>query len=151
MGVGDDPLHARQAAAHQTAQELDPEGGGFRLPQAQPEDLAAAVLIDAGGDYRGARHDAPSLAKLDVGRIEPAVGPLAVQRPLEERQHARVDVLTQSRNLRLGDARHAQRLDEVIDLARGNALDPRLLDHGGQGLFGGPFSAVLRGSRNAGK
>src|SRR5690349_9734520 len=95
MGVGDDQLHALQAAAYQTAQKLDPEGGGFRLAQAEPEDLAAAVLVDAGGDYRGDRHDAAILADLDVGRVQPEVGPLAVQRPLEERQHARVDVLAQ--------------------------------------------------------
>src|SRR5918995_3821974 len=135
VGVGDDQLYALQAAAHQAAQKLDPEGGGFRLTQAKPEDLAAAVLVDAGGDYRGDRHDAAILADLDVGRIEPEVGPLAVQRPLEERQHARVDVLAQRRDLRLGDAGHAQRLDQVIDLACRDALDPRLLDHGGQNFL----------------
>src|SRR3954451_6238679 len=103
VSVGDDKLHAFQATTHQTAQKLDPEGGGFRLTQAEPEDLAAAVLVDAGGDYCRDRHDATLLADLDVGRIEPEVGPLAVQRPLEERQHARVDVLAQRRNLRLRD------------------------------------------------
>src|SRR5919112_1099760 len=79
VGVGDDQLHPLQAAAHQTAQKLDPEGGGFRLTQAEPEDLAAAVLVDTGGDYGGNRHNAPILADLDVSRIEPEVGPLAVQ------------------------------------------------------------------------
>src|SRR3954454_13746285 len=95
--------HAFGAAAYQTAQELDPEGGGFRLAQTKSEDLAAAVLVDAGGDYRRDRHDAAILADLDVGRVQPEVGPLAVQRPLKERQHAGVDVLAQRRDLRLGD------------------------------------------------
>jgi hypothetical protein len=44
VGVGDDQLHALQATAHQSAQKLNPEGGGFRLTQPEPEDLAAAVL-----------------------------------------------------------------------------------------------------------
>src|SRR3954454_6961935 len=96
--------HAFGAAAYQTAQKLNPEGGGFRLTQAEPEDLAAAVLVDAGGDYCRDRHDAAILADLDVGRVEPEVGPLAVQWPIKERQHARVDVLAQRRDLRLGDA-----------------------------------------------
>src|SRR5688500_10877415 len=77
VGIGDDQLYALQAAAYQSAQKLNPEGGGFRLTQAKPEDLAAAVLVDAGSDYCRDRHDAPVLADLDVGRIEPEVGPLA--------------------------------------------------------------------------
>jgi hypothetical protein len=71
----------------------DPEGGGFRLTQAEPEDLAATVLVDAGGDYGGDRHDAPLLADLDVGGVQPEIGPVAVQRPLEERQHTGVNLL----------------------------------------------------------
>jgi hypothetical protein len=97
VSVGNDQLHALEAAAYQSAQKLDPEGGGFRL--AKPEDLAAAILVDAGGDYCSNRHDAAILADLDVSRIEPEVGPLAVQ--LEEGQHTRVDVLAQRRDLRL--------------------------------------------------
>jgi hypothetical protein len=99
VSVGNDQLHALEAAAYQSAQELDPEGGGFRLAQAEPEDLAAAILVDAGSDYCRDRHDAAILADLDVGRIEPEVGPLAVQRTLEEGQHAGVDVLAQRRDL----------------------------------------------------
>src|SRR3954468_9676147 len=87
VSVGDHQLHAFEAAAYQTAQELDLEGGGFRLTQAKPEDLAAAILVDAGGDYGRDRHDAAILTDLDVGRIEPEIGPLAIQRTLEERQH----------------------------------------------------------------
>jgi hypothetical protein len=137
VSVGNDQLHALEAAANQSAQELDPEGGGFRLAQTEPEDLAAAILVDAGGDYCRNRHDAAILADLDVGRIKPEVGPLAVQRPLEERQHAGVDVLAQRRDLRLGDAGHAQRLDQFIDLARRHTLDPGFLDHRRQRLLGG--------------
>src|SRR3954451_24325955 len=101
VGVGDDQLHALETAPNQTAQELDPEGGGFRLTQTKPKDLAAAALVDPGGDYGRDRQDAAILADLDVSRIEPEVGPLAVQRPLEEGQHAGVDVLAQRRDLRL--------------------------------------------------
>ena len=47
MGVGDHQLHALQAAAHQAAQELGPEGLRLGGADARAEDLAAAVLVDA--------------------------------------------------------------------------------------------------------
>ncbi|MCD6072917.1 MAG: hypothetical protein K0S42_3433 [Microvirga sp.] len=140
VGVGDDQLDALEAAAYQTAQELDPEGGGFRL--AKPEDLAAAVLVDAGGDYCRDRHDAAVLADLDVGRVQPEVGPLAVQ--LEERQHARVDVLAQRRNLRLGDMPSACTRSSTLRVET-----PWIQASWITAVRA--FSAVLRGSRKAGK
>ena len=142
VGVGDDQLDALEAAAYQTAQKLNPEGGGFRLTQAEPEDLAAAVLVDAGGDYGGDRHDAAILADLDVGRVQPEVGPLAVQ--LEERQHARVDVLAQRRNLRLGDMPSACTRSSTLRVET-----PWIQASWITAVRA--FSAVLRGSRKAGK
>src|SRR5688500_6120787 len=93
VGVGDDQLNAFQTAANQTTQELGPEGGGLRLTQAEPEDLAATVLVDDGGDSGRDRHDAPLLADLDVGGVQPEIAPVAVQRPFEERQLTGVNLL----------------------------------------------------------
>jgi hypothetical protein len=140
MGIGDHQLHALEAATHQTAQKLDPEGGGFRLTE--PEDLASAVLVDAGGDYGRDRHDAAILADLDVSRIEPEVGPLAVQ--LEEGQHARVDVLAQRRDLRLGDMPSAWTRSSTLRVET-----PWIQASWITAVSA--FSAVLRGSRKAGK
>ena len=53
MGIGDHQLHTFQPAPYETAQELNPEDRRLRLPEAEAEDLAPPILIDAGGDYRG--------------------------------------------------------------------------------------------------
>lgn len=70
MGIGDHQLHAFQATPHEAAQELNPEDLRLRLPKPEAEDLAPPILIDAGGDYRGDRHDAAALADLQVGGLQ---------------------------------------------------------------------------------
>ncbi len=51
MGVADDQLHAVEPAGFQRAQEVGPEGLGFRGPDAQTDDLAAALGVGGNGDY----------------------------------------------------------------------------------------------------
>src|SRR4051812_16561974 len=87
----------------------------------------------AGGD----RHHPSALARLEVRGIEPEISPLARDRAVEEALHALVDLLAESRHLRLRDAAHAHGLDEVLDLAGRDALDPGLLDHGDERPLGG--------------
>lgn len=66
--------------------------------------------------------------------------------------HALVDFLAQRRDLGFGEARHAERLDQVVDLARGHALErvdtPWIQASWTTAISA--FSAVLRGSRKAG-
>ena len=101
----------------------------------QPDDLAPSVGVDGHGDYRGHRDDPAALADLEVGRVEPEVGPLALQGAPQEGADALVDVATELGDARLRDAAHAHGLHQVVDLARGHPGDPGLLDHRDQRLL----------------
>ena len=138
MGIRDHQLDAAQAAALELAQELDPEGLGLRGADRHAEHLAPAVGVDADRDDHRDRDDAPGLAHLHVGRVDPEIGPVALDRPLEEGPHALVDLLAQAADLALGDAGHAQRLDQLVDRAGRDALDVGFLDHRRQRLLGHP-------------
>ena len=95
MAVADDQLDATQAPPVQAAQELGPEGLGFRVPDLQTQDLAIAFGIDAHGDYCGHTDDATRLACLDVGRVDPQARPVAFDRAVEERAHPLVGFAAQ--------------------------------------------------------
>jgi hypothetical protein len=60
---------------------------------------------------------------LHIGGVQPDIGPVALDRPGEEGVHALVDLTAQAGDLTLADALHAERLDQVIDRAGGDALD----------------------------
>ena len=62
MGIGDDQLHAFQAALDQALEEAGPEGLGFGRAELQADDLAPAVGVDRHGDYGGHGDDPPALA-----------------------------------------------------------------------------------------
>src|SRR5690606_9428772 len=79
MGIGDDQLHAREAAPDKVLQEVGPEDLGFRRPDMQADDLAPALGVDGHGDYCGNADDPPALAHLEIGGIEPEVRPVAGQ------------------------------------------------------------------------
>jgi hypothetical protein len=51
--VGDDELDAAQAAIGERAEELGPEDLGLRGAGRDTQDLAAAIGVDADGDYDG--------------------------------------------------------------------------------------------------
>lgn len=82
-GTGDDRLHAPQAAAEQTLEEVWPEGGGFRGADMEARDLALAIGVGGHGDYGGDAGGAPALALLETGGIEPETGPFALGRAVE--------------------------------------------------------------------
>jgi len=60
----------------------------------------------------------PVLAHFHIGRVDPQVRPVTLDRSVEERVDALIDVLAQAAHLALGDAVHAQRLDQIIDRTR---------------------------------
>src|SRR4051794_25139876 len=136
--VGDDEPDAAQAAIGERAEELGPEDLGFRGAGRDTQDLAAAVGVDADGDYDGDAGDPPALAGLEVGGVDPEVGPAPLDRPREEGLDALVDVLAQARDLALRDAGAAHRLDQVVDRPGRDAVDVGLLDDRRQRLLGGP-------------
>ena len=74
-------------------------------------------------------------AALHIGRIDPQVRPVALQRTVEERMDPLVDVAAQPADLALGDPAHAHGLDELIHRAHRDALDIGLLHHGGEGFL----------------
>ena len=136
MGIRDHQLDAGEPTALELAQELDPEGLGLGGADRHAEHLAPAVGVDRDRDGHRDRDDAPGLAHLHVGRIDPEVRPVALDRPLEESPHALVDLRAQPRNLAFGDAGHAQRLDQLVDRAGRDALNIGFLDDGRERLLG---------------
>jgi hypothetical protein len=82
MGVGDDELHAPQAAAGEAPQEGGPEGLRFRGADGHAQHLAPAVTVDAHRDDDGHRHDPPGLAHLHIGGVDPEIRPIALDRAL---------------------------------------------------------------------
>ena len=77
-------------------------------------------------------------AHFHVSGVEPDIGPVAFERPIEEGFDPVVDLLAQPRHLALGDARAADRPDEVVDRAGRHALHIGLLNHRAQRLLGHP-------------
>ncbi len=103
----------------------------------QPDDLASTFGVHRHGDYGGDRDDAPALTHLEVGGVEPEIGPCAGQRALEEGVHPLIDVLAQLRHGGLRDARQPHGLHQVVHAPSRHACDPRLLDHRHQRLLDG--------------
>jgi hypothetical protein len=97
----------------------------------RPSVLAATAMVTATDTTRPASRtftprSASGRRRAGSGGIDPRIGPVALQRPLEEAPHAPVDVLAQPADLALGDARHALRLDQLVDAAGGDAVHPRV-------------------------
>jgi len=84
MRIRDDELHAPEAAPRDRAQELGPERLGLGRADHHAENLAATIAVDARGDDDGDRDDPPILPYFEIGRIEPDVGPVTLDRPIEE-------------------------------------------------------------------
>jgi len=117
--VSDHKLHAAQAAVGQGAQEVGPERLGLGWTGRDAQNLALAVLVDCDGHYHGTADDAPALADLHVGGIEPKVRPGPLQGPRQERVHALVDLGAQPTDPGSGPGqalalRHAAFVGETI-------------------------------------
>ena len=93
VSVGDHQLDALETALDQALQKSRPERFGFGRAETQADDLAPAFSRDRHGDYRGDRGDATAIADLEVGRVEPEIRPLAVERPVEKSVDRFIDVL----------------------------------------------------------
>ena len=137
MGIGDDQLDALEAALDQALEEGRPERLGLRGTDAEADDLAPAVGRHRHSDYCRHGDDAAALADLEVGGVEPEIGPLAVQRPVEEGVDPLVDVFAQLGDLALRDAGEAHRLHQLVNPPRRHAADPGFLDHRDERLLGG--------------
>ena len=136
MSIRDHQLHAVEAAGLEAPQELRPEGFRLGRPGTQADDLAATVGVHGHGDYGRDGDDAPALPNLQVGGVEPEIGPVADERPVQELADAVVDVLAQLRDGALRDPRQAHGLHQVIDAPGGDAADPSFLYDSDEGLLG---------------
>jgi site-specific DNA recombinase len=139
--VGDDQLHTAQAATGHALEERGPERLGLARPDVQPDNLSFALGIHGHGDYGRDRDDAPALALLEVGRIQPEIGPVADERTVEEGPDTVVDVLAQLGDRALADPGQPHRLHQVVDAPCRDAADPvdplrgSTLNHGDQRLL----------------
>jgi len=121
--------------------------------------LPAALGVGGDGDHGGDRHDAAALAHLQVGGVEPQIGPVAGQRAVQELADPFIYVLAELRHRALGDAAQPHRLHQIVDAAGRDTADPGLLER----AIGTPSvretmasatsacSEVLRASRKPGK
>src|SRR5438105_13250000 len=103
--IGDDQLHAAQAAAGQAFEEGGPEGLSFARTDVQTDDLSLALGVHRHGDYCGNRNDAAALALLEVGGVQPEIRPVADKGAVEEGADALVDVLAQLAHRAFADPR----------------------------------------------
>ncbi|MNL24735.1 hypothetical protein D3C87_1461830 [compost metagenome] len=95
MRIGDGELDAAQSPPGQLSKKLGPDRLGFGRADFHAEHLASAVGVDADGDDDGDRDDATAAPDLEVGGIDPEVGPFAFDGPVEEGLHLLVDLLAQ--------------------------------------------------------
>jgi hypothetical protein len=116
------------------------EGAVLGVADVEPEDLALAGGRHPGGHDDGLRHDLRTLMGLDVGGVEEEVGEGRVLEPARpELTDHRVELAADAADLALLDARlDAQGSHEVVDLARGHAVDVGLHHHRPEGLVDAP-------------
>ena len=88
-------LTPRRPRLRELAQEVGPEGLGLRRADRQAQHLAPAVAVDADRDDHRDRDDVTVAARLHIGRVQPDIGPLALQRPVEEGRDLAVDLAAQ--------------------------------------------------------
>ena len=137
MGVGDDQFYAAKPTTKKAFEEKRPERLGFAGSDVQPHDFSTAFRVHSHGDYSGDADHPATFTLLEVGRVQPQIGPFPGQRPGKEGMEPFIDVLAQLGHLGLGDPGKAHGLDEIIHAPGGDAADPGFLDDGHQSPFAG--------------
>src|SRR4051795_7529059 len=105
-----------------------PESFCFGRANVQANDLALAVSVRGHSDYCRNRDNAPAFALLEIGRIQPEIGPIPHQRAIQEGADAIVDVLAQLAHRALADACQPHRLHQLINAPGRDTADPGFLD-----------------------
>src|SRR5205823_1891225 len=129
-------LTPRGPPPRELAQERAPERLGLGGADIEAENLTPAVAIDSDRDDDINRHDAPVLPHLHVGRIDPQIRPVSLDRPLQERVDAAVDLLAQPAHLALEMRLIPIALHQLVDRAGRDTLHVDLLHYCGERLFG---------------
>ncbi len=138
--------------ALRVAQERSPEGAVLRIADGEAEHLPVAVGGYPGGDHHGLGDHPAVDPRLAVGRVEEHVRERLVgQRPVGERTDLGVQIGADPADLTLADAGvGTQRADQVIDLARGDAVQIGLHHHREQRLINPPPALQQRGKKRPG-
>ena len=92
VGVGDDEPHAREPAGPEPLEEPPPGLPGLRVDALGPEEALAAVGVQAYRRDEGLRDVAAVDLALHVGRVEPHVGRVALDRPRPEGRRGLVEL-----------------------------------------------------------
>ena len=91
-------------------------------PTSRPA-LPGVRAVDANREDNGGGCDAILLPHFHIGRVDPDIGPFALDAPLQESILAFVDLLAEPGHLALGHARRAHGFDQIIDGTGCDALD----------------------------
>lgn len=136
VGVGDDEADAAEAALNEVSEESEPSSAVFEGDDVDAEYLSVSVLRDGGGDDGGDVDDMPVLAGLMDESIEPDVGiGRGVEGSVAESLDGFVQVLGEFGDLGFGEAIESEGLNEVVDVAGGDALDIGFTDDGDEGFL----------------
>ena len=95
MGIADHQFHPIEPATTKGPQEVRPERLGFRRADAQSDDFPAAFGVGCHGYYGCNRDDPPALTLLELGGIEPDIGPVAGQGAVQELADPFINVFAQ--------------------------------------------------------
>ena len=128
VGIADDELHPAQSPAGQLAKELRPDRFGLGCADLETKNLAPPIGVDPDGDDDGDRDDPPASTDLEVGGVDPEIGPITFEGAVQERLHLAVDLFAEPRHLALADPRHAHGLDQIVHGPRRDTLNVGLLD-----------------------
>ena len=80
--VGDHQFDAPQTAPGELAQEFRPDRLGLGSAYFHAQNLAATIRVDAHGDDDRDGHDAAAAPDLQVGGVDPQIGPVAFDGPV---------------------------------------------------------------------
>src|SRR4029078_28842 len=84
MRIRDDELDTTQTAPGEFAQECGPECLRLRWTDIHAQDLATPIAVDSDCDDHCHRDEAPALAHLHIGRVDPQIRPVALGRAAPE-------------------------------------------------------------------
>ena len=134
-GTRDDKLDAAGAASRQFVQEFRLHRLYLGRAYLHAQHLEPAVGVDADGDDQSDRENAATETSLQVGGVNSKIRPFSLDWTSEERFDLVIDLIAESGDLVLRDARHARGLDKVVHRAGRHALVVGFLYDSGRSLL----------------
>lgn len=134
VGIRGDQPDPRQAAGDEVGEELVPRRPGLGGGDAQAEDLAVPVAVDAGGEQDDGVDDPAAFADLHGERVggHERERPGRIQRTVPEVLDRRIQVGSHPGDLGLAERVDAQGLDQLVHPPRAHAGEVAVRDDGDQ-------------------